>query len=59
MSPAARTGVSAGVAAGLTAWTTIDLPGLNLGTTAAVWGVLTAIILGGWAAIDVETRGES
>lgn len=59
MTPAARTGVSAAISAVLTAWTTVDLPGLNLGTTAAIWGVLTAVILGGWAAIDAETRGES
>ena len=60
MTPLTRTAVSAAVAAVLTAWTTVDLgPALSWGTTWAVWGILTAVITGGWALIDAETRGES
>ena len=60
MTPLTRTAASAAVAALLTAWTTVDLAAaLNWGTTAAVWGILTAVITGGWAVIDAETRGES
>lgn len=59
MTPLTRTAVSAAVAAVLTAWTMIDLPSVNWGTSAAIWGVLTAVITGGWAVIDAETRGES
>ena len=56
MTPVTRTVAAAVIAAVGTAWTTLDLA-TDTGTTLAVWGILTAVITGGWAAIDAETGG--
>ena len=58
MTPLTRLPIAAAVAALMTAWTTIDLPSINWGTTAAIWGVLTAVMLGGWAVIVDELKAD-
>lgn len=58
MTPLTRLPIAAAVAGLMTAWTTIDLPSINWGTTAAIWGVLTAVMLGGWAVIVDELKAD-
>ena len=58
MTPLTRLPIAAAVAALMTAWTTIDLPSINWGTPAAIWGVLTAVMLGGWAVIVDELKAD-
>ena len=58
MTPLTRLPIAAAVAGLMTAWTTIDLPSINWGTTIAIWGVLTAVMLGGWAVIVDELKAD-
>lgn len=58
MTPLTRLPICAAVAALITAWTMVDLPSINWGTSASIWGVLTALLLGGWRAFDLETGGD-
>jgi hypothetical protein len=54
-----RLAIAAPVAAAMTWWTgPRDLPGMNWGTTIAVWAMLTAGVLG-IAAVVTDGWGES